>query len=60
VLTTIDLDNDAPRVTSKVDDVAANSNLATEMCASGGKPVAQVPPEFRSASVGADRIWRAS
>ena len=46
VLTTIDLDNKAPRVTSKVDDVAANSNLATEMCASGGKPVAQVPPEF--------------
>src|SRR5262249_3666658 len=46
VLATIDLDNNAPRVTRKIDDVAANSNLATETCASAGKPVAQVPPEF--------------
>jgi hypothetical protein len=46
MLATIDLDDDAPRVTGKIDDVAANANLATEMCASGGKPVAQVPPEF--------------
>ena len=45
MLTTIDLDNKAPRVTSKVDDVAANSNLATEMCTSGGKPVPQVQPQ---------------
>jgi len=46
MLAAVNLDNNAPRVTTKVDDVAANSNLATEMCASSGKPMAQVPPEL--------------
>ena len=46
VLAAIDLDNNAPRVTSKIDDIPPDSNLATEMCAWGGKPVAEVPPKF--------------
>ena len=44
VLATIDLDNNAPRVTSKIEP--PDSNLASEMCASGGKPVAEVSPKF--------------
>ena len=46
VLATIDLDNDAPRVTGEINDVAANSNLATEMCAWRRNSVAQMPPKF--------------
>ena len=46
VLAAIDLDNDLPRVTSKINDVTANANLTTEMRALGGKPVAEVPPKF--------------
>ena len=72
VLTTIDLDNDAPRVTSKVDDVAANSNLATEMClgweagGAGATRVSAPLPSARTASGGrvdvavarlSDRAW---
>jgi hypothetical protein len=33
-------------VTGKIDDVAANPNLATEMSARGTNSVAQVPPEL--------------
>ncbi len=46
VLASIDLDDDACRVTGEIGDVAANSNLATEMRARCRKPVAQVPPEL--------------
>jgi hypothetical protein len=42
----IDFDNDAFRVTGKISDVTANSNLATEMRARRGKSVAQMPPEL--------------
>ena len=45
MLAAIDLDNEATRVTSKINDVAANANLTTEMCALDGKPVAKVPPQ---------------
>ena len=46
MLATIDLDDDASRVTRKIDDVTANSNLATEMRAWRRNSVTQVPPEF--------------
>jgi hypothetical protein len=46
VLAAIDLDDNAGRVTGKVSDVTANSNLATKVCAGRKEPVAQVPPEL--------------
>ena len=46
MLTPIDLDDNACRVTGKIGDVAADSNLATEMSAWRRNSVAQVPPEL--------------
>jgi hypothetical protein len=46
VLASIDLDDNACRVTGKIGDVAADSNLATEMSAWRRKSVAQVPPQL--------------
>src|SRR3954454_3990436 len=46
MLTAIDLDDDARRVTGKVSDVTADSNLTAKMRAGGRKAVAQVPPEL--------------
>jgi hypothetical protein len=46
MLAPVDFDNDASRVTGKIDDVATNSNLTTEMSAGGMNSVAQLPPEF--------------
>jgi hypothetical protein len=40
VLAAIDLNDDARRVTGKVSDVTANSNLTAKMCAGRGKSVA--------------------
>ena len=46
VLAAVDLDDNAGRVTGKVSDVTANSNLATKVRARRKEPVAQVPPEL--------------
>ena len=46
VLASIDLDDDAGRVTSKIDDVAVNTNLPTEMRARCWNSMAQVPPKL--------------
>ena len=46
MLASIDLDDDAGRVTSKIDDVAVNTNLPTEMRSQCWNSMAQVPPEL--------------
>ena len=46
VLASINLDDNASRVTDKIGDVAADANLAAEMCAGYRDAMAQVPPEL--------------
>jgi hypothetical protein len=46
MLTTVDLHDDVLRVTSKIDDVPIDSNLAPKVGTGRRKPVAQMPPEF--------------
>src|SRR4051794_6650152 len=46
MLTAIDLDDDARRVTGKVSDVTANADLAAKVRARRREPVAQMPPKL--------------